>query len=283
MASPSTARTEAAAGRPLPIGISGKLRIGLRGAAMLLMLLICLPLHYLWRLVGRASLWPRVFLGAVARIAGVRVHKIGQPISSNVVYVSNHVSWLDILGLAGATGSTFVAKAELERAPIVGWLASLNHTVYVARDDRRGVADQIARVATALAGPRPLALFPEGTTGDGRSLLPFKSTLLKMLEAPLPGLRVQPLLLDYGAAGPEIAWLGVEGGMHNALRILARPGQIRLDIHFLAPLAPGALPDRKAIAAACRARIAAALESMTGVPTPDFIGHDHWARGSKPL
>ena len=278
MASRSTARAEAAAGHPTPISLAGHLRIAARLTCMVLVLVPCLLAHGIWRGLKRSSPWPRIFLGSIARIAGARVTRLGNVVRRDVVYVSNHVSWIDILAIAGQTGSSFVSKSELEAVPVVGWLADLNHTVYVSRDDRTGVARQIEALRDAIADTWSVTIFPEGTTTDGRSLLPFKSSLLKILEPPPEGVVVQPIMLDYGATiGPDIAWLGLESGQDNALRVLSRRGTFPIRLHFLEPFQPLAFVGRKAIAAEARARIAAALEKVTGSAPPDFIGHDHWA------
>ncbi len=283
MASPSTARAEAAAGRPPPISVSGWIRIYGRAAGMIAILWPCLAGHGLWRLCGLASPWPRFFLGRAARIAGAQVQRRGMPVRRDVVYVSNHVSWIDILAIAGQSGSAFVAKSELETAPVVGWLARLNRTIYVSREDRGGVTAQIDRLRDALSMTWSVTIFPEGTTNDGQSLLPFKSSLLKILEPPPAGVVVQPLMLDYGDVGPEISWIGIESGKDNALRVLARPGRFPLNVHFLEPFRPEDYPGRKAIAAEGRHRIAAALESARGSIIADFIGHDHWSAGTVAL
>ncbi len=283
MASPSTARADAAAGRPPPITIAGWLRIWIRGGGMVAILLPMLVAHGVWQLFRRGSPWPRLFLAGVARIAGARVTRHGAPARRDVVYISNHVSWLDILAIAGQTGSAFVAKSEIKTVPVVGWLADLNRTIYVSRDDRSGVAGQIDRLRDAIADTWSITIFPEGTTNDGRSLLPFKSSLLKILEPPPAGVVVQPLMLDYGSVGPEISWLGLESGKDNALRLLSRPGTFPLGVHFLEPFRPDDCPGRKAIAAESRNRIAAALERVTGATVVDFIGHDHWANGQGAL
>ncbi|HLL31708.1 MAG TPA: 1-acyl-sn-glycerol-3-phosphate acyltransferase, partial [Allosphingosinicella sp.] len=86
------------------------IRLILRVLAMFGALLLCLPLHYLWKLTGRSSPWPRRFLGWVGRIAGMRVRIVGAPIERDVLFVANHLSWLDILVLAGASGTAFVSK-----------------------------------------------------------------------------------------------------------------------------------------------------------------------------
>jgi lyso-ornithine lipid O-acyltransferase len=283
MASPSTARADAAAGKPPPISIRGWFRISRRGAAMILTLFPMLLAHGLWRLLRQSSPWPRLFLGSVAWLAGARVTRHGTAVRRDVVYVSNHISWLDILSVAGATGTAFVSKAEIKTAPIVGWLADLNRTVYVSREDRTGVAEQINRLREALGECWSITIFPEGTTNDGRSLLPFKSSLLKILEPAPPGVVVQPLMLDYGAVGPDISWLGAETGANNALRVLSRRGSFPLHMHFLDPFWPHEFEGRKAIAAESQRRIVAALETAIGDPVGEFVGHDHWANGAGTL
>ena len=253
MASPSTARVETRGH-----GLIGSIRIGARVAALLVALLLLLPIHFLCRLL-RIPVWmPRHFLGLVAWIAGARVRKIGKPLRRDVVFISNHVSWIDIPAIAGATGSAFVSKSELRDAPVVGWLSTLNHTLFVERDDRMGVAEQIARLRDALAQLWSVTIFPEGTTTDGFDLLPFKGALLAVLDPPPPGVMVQPVFLDYRAA-PDIAWVGEELGLANALRIFARAGNFPLIFRFLAPFDPAAFDGRKAVAAEARARISAAM------------------------
>lgn len=266
-------RAAAAAGEPTAINLAGWMRLWARAAMLVLAMLVCVPLHFLWRLFAYGSPFPKLFLGLSARICGARVERIGTALRRDVVFLANHVSWLDILALAGASGTAFVAKAELARAPLVGWLCSLNRTVFVQREDRMNIAAQINEVREALVDNWSITIFPEGTTTDGQSLLPFKSAMLKMLEPPPAGVMVQPVLIDYGAVAEEIGWVGEEGGANNAKRILSRPGTFRLRLVFLAPFSPADTPGRKAIAARARAEIEAALLAALGKPLRAF-GHD---------
>ncbi|MBN8806851.1 MAG: 1-acyl-sn-glycerol-3-phosphate acyltransferase [Sphingomonas sp.] len=264
------ARAAIAAGQPQPLSLPGRLRIFVRFLGLLTAMLIAVPLHYLWRLVRAPSPWPKQFLGWAAWFAGARVERVGVPLKRDVFYISNHLSWVDILAIAGASGTAFVAKDELRKAPVVGWLATLNRTVFVKRENRMGVAEQINELRDALAENWSVTVFPEGTTTDGRSLLPFKTPMLRVLEPPPPGVMVQPVMLEYGAVGEEIGWIGVEAGIDNAKRILARPGSFRLRVHFLDPFDPRDFPGRKAIAAESRRRIEAALVAVLGQPLRPF-------------
>ena len=231
---------------------------GARIAALALWLLLCLPFHLLTRLVLRRSNWPRRFLAGCGWICGLRVRTEGQPPQPRSLLICNHVSWLDIFAIAGATGCAFVSKDELRQHPVGRWLADMNGTLYVRRDDRRGASLQADAIAKKLQDPQPVALFPEGTTGSGKAMLPFRPTLLAAVTPPPPGVTVRPVAIDYGAAAPEIGWLG-ESAKENVLRILGRRGTLPVTIRLLGPLEP--TTDRKAMSGAARTAIERALTS----------------------
>lgn len=233
------------------------LRRALRLSALVASLLLCLAPHLFWKLLRRPSPWPRLFLALAARSTGTRTAIAGKPLKRDVFFIANHISWIDILALGGATGTAFISHDGVAGWPVVGWLARQNNTVFVARADRRGVRDQIGALHKALAGHQPVALFPEGTTGDGTRLLPFKPALLAGLMPPPRDLMVQPVWIDYGEATSAIAWHGDEPAGQNAARVLARKGPLRLTLHFLEPFDPEDHPDRKAVAEEARNRILA--------------------------
>lgn len=263
-------RVLAAKGEDTPISAIGWMRIVWRSLGLIALLVVFVPLHFFYRLFAYGSPFPMLFLRYSARICGARVKVEGTHLRRDVFYVANHVSWLDILSLAGASGTAFVAKAELEKAPVVGWLASLNRTVFVKREHRMGVAEQINALKEALADNWAVTVFPEGTTTDGQSLLPFKTSMLSVLEPPPPGVMVQPVLLDYGPVAEWIGWIGEEGGLNNAKRVLSRRGSFRLTVKFLEPFSPLDFRGRKAISAEARRRIEEALCETLGKPLRDF-------------
>ena len=263
-------RADAAAGLPTPLDFAGQCRLWFRVVMLALAVLLCVPFHYLFRLVRIASPMPKLFLGMAAWIAGARIRRVGVPLKRDVFYISNHLSWIDILALGGTSGTAFVAKAEIATSPLVGWLAGLNRTVFVKRENRLGVAEQINQLRDALAENWAITVFPEGTTTDGQSLLPFKTPMLRVLEPPPPGVMVQPVLLYYGAVGEELGWIGEESGINNAKRVLSRPGGFALEVAFLEPFHPRDYPGRKAIAAESRRRIEEALVQKLGHPLRPF-------------
>ena len=246
---------------PRAISWPGKLRAFIRVSCMAILLLVSLPLYYVWHLLRMPNPWPRFFLGGVAGIAGVELTYRGQKARGGVFLIANHVSWIDVPALAAASGSAFVGHDGLASMPILERLCRMNRTVFIARHDRASVAEQVEAVRAALSDTGALTIFPEGTTSDGTALLPFKSSLLSAFE-PLPaGIAVQPVLLDYGSEAADIAWVGEEHGLDNFLRILARSKPLQLSIHFLPQLSGPALESRKTIAQAARDAI---LKQLAG-------------------
>ncbi|HEY0271268.1 MAG TPA: lysophospholipid acyltransferase family protein [Sphingomonas sp.] len=239
-------------------GAAAKARAWRRLIGMALLLVPHVPLHYLWRALRLRSPWPRSYLRAAGWAAGASVRTTGRVVPRDVLVVANHISCLDILILAGASGVRFVAKSEVERWPFVGWLASLNRTVYVARTERGRVQEQAAALSEVIAEHQPVALFPEGGTGDGRAIGPFRASLLAAMVPPPPGALLQPVVIDYGREAPLIASHGTSIG-REAMRLLAMPGRRRVVIRFLDPIDPLTLPDRKALATAARDAMIAAL------------------------
>jgi 1-acyl-sn-glycerol-3-phosphate acyltransferase len=215
--------------------------------------------------LGRRWLIPPPFLRGVGWLAGLRVRRDGRPApGARLLMVANHTSWLDILALAGASRSAFVAKGELAGHGFLKWLCEQNDTLFITRERRGSVTGQVSQLGQALAHRR-MTIFPEGTTSDGTALLPFKSALLSAVEGAQGEVTVQPVALHYEDA-PAIAWHGAEEGGANVLRILARTRPIRLTARFLPPLAGSELADRKTMAAAAERRIGEALALPRALP-----------------
>ncbi|MEP6982140.1 MAG: lysophospholipid acyltransferase family protein [Sphingomicrobium sp.] len=218
-------------------------------------------------LLGR-SRWPRYFLARAASICGARVQLEGVPIRGHTLLLSNHLSWLDIVVLGGATGCAFVAKDELGH-PFLHWLADQNATVYVKRGHKKGAKDQAVAIAAALESDRPVAIFPEGTTGAGTHLLPFRSALLESANFAAKDVAIRPVVLDYGSAAGEIGWWD-EPGKDNVLRLLGRRGALPVTVRLLSPLDRGG--DRKRLTQAAQEAIAQSLGLTSHAHSP--IGRD---------
>jgi 1-acyl-sn-glycerol-3-phosphate acyltransferase len=229
-----------------------------------LALLLCLPGHGLWRLLRLRSPWPRLFLFLAGKAAGADVQVSGTAVTRDVLYIANHLSWLDVLVLAGHTGCAFVARADMAPWPLLGWMATINNSVYVQREKRMDVNAQAVAIRAALATRQPLTLFPEGTTGGGHALLPFRSSLIAAVVPPPRNITIQPVAIDYGRDASTIAWTDAESVGVNALRVMGRKGRIQTILHFLEPLPHSDFTDRKAMSAHSRAQIAQKLGIALG-------------------
>lgn len=120
--------------------------------------------------------WARSFLA----ILNVKTTVTGVPqVAGPLMLVSNHVSWLDILVLLAVQPLRFVSKSDIQRWPVIGWLATHAGTLYIERSSRRDALRTVHQIADALKSGDMIAFFPEGTTSDGSGLLPFHANLLQ--------------------------------------------------------------------------------------------------------
>lgn len=199
--------------------------------------------------------WSRAML----RLFGFRTRILGTPVAGPVLFVANHVSWLDIETLHAHRGASFVAKAEIERWPLVGWLAARAGTIFHKRGDNASLARVMDVMRDRLRAGQAVAVFPEGGTGRGDRVRPFHARIFQV--AIDTGVPIQPVALVYGREGRmdlTVPFRPGEKFFPNALRLL---GQRPMDasVHFLDPLAP-TNEGRRLLADAARARIAAVLD-----------------------
>lgn len=117
------------------------------------------------------------------------------PAAGPVLLVSNHISWLDILVMHASCYCRFVSKADIKHWPMIGALATGAGTLYVERESRRDAMRVVHRMAESLRVGEVVAVFPEGTTSDGSTLLPFHGNLLQ--AALSTGTPVQPIALQF--------------------------------------------------------------------------------------
>lgn len=250
--------------RAVAADAGGGMRVARRAIWLLAIAALCVPLHLACRQLSLASPWAHRFMAWSARACGIRVRSIGQPVGRDVFYIANHLSWTDAMILGGQTGTAFVAQDGIAIWPGLNFLCRINDTIFINRADKMGVGRQIAAMRTQFAARSRLALFPEGSCGDGRRLLSFKAPLFAMLIPPPPGAAIQPVVIDCDEAGRSLAWVGMETGAANAWRLLSRPGTWEARVHFLEPFSPADTPDRKALSARARSAIAAKLSETLG-------------------
>ena len=140
----------------------------------------------------RVQVWSR---GMLRRI-GIELVVKGQPdMRGPLMLVANHISWLDITSLHAARFCRFVSKADIAQWPFIGKLASGIGTLFLERSSRRDAMRVVHHMAASLRAGDVLAVFPEGTTSDGRSLLPFHANLIE--AAIVSNVPVQPVALQF--------------------------------------------------------------------------------------
>ena len=222
---------------------------------------------------------PRVYHRLCCRILGFDVAVTGAPSTVRpTLFVSNHVSYVDIIALGAVLETSFIAKAEIARWPFFGWLAKLQRTEFVDRRGFRAAAHRDAIHRRLVAGD-DLVLFPEGTSGDGNAVLPFKSALFAVAQDTVRGrpLTVQPISIAYTRLDglplgrglrPYYAWYGGMTLLPHLWTMLGL-GTVTASIFFHPPVDGIAFASRKALAEHCFAVISAGVQAQNrGRPSP---------------
>ena len=246
------------------------LRFALRVPGLLVHLLLALPLTVLAinpltrRLRTPAGeRWDhrviRWWSATLLRVFGMRVRRFGTPMPQAGFYVANHVSWIDIELMHSQKVVGFVAKAEISRWPLVGWLASKAGTIYHHRGNNESLHGVMHQMLERMNADESVAVFPEGRTTDGSTLGVFHARIFQ--PAVLAEAWVQPVALRYGDGGSAqtiVAFAAGESFLANFLRLLGEPPRVA-EVHFLEPVKPGA-EGRRRLAEACRDQIARAMD-----------------------
>ena len=261
-------------GGTTPFGSSylGFFRLTLYG----LVTLILTPVQILILVIAPRFWWalPYAYHKLCCRIMGLKVRIVGTPAKTRpTLFVSNHVSYLDIPVLGSLVPVSFVAKAEVAQWPGYGWLAKLQRTVFVDRR-RKTTLQQRDSLHARLAAGDPLVLFPEGTSNDGNRILPFRSALLSVAEA-APAerpLAIQPVSIAYTSVNgvplgwglrPLVAWYGgMELGGH--LWRFSRLGQVEVVVQFHDEVRVGDFPSRKELTWHCAEAVAGGVDRALG-------------------
>ncbi len=202
----------------------------------------------------------RWWSGWLMWIFGFRLQRYGQPLPGAVLFVANHVGWVDICMIHSQKMVGFVAKREIAGWPLVGWLATRGHTIYHQRGNTESLGGVMDEMVKRLLEQRPVAVFPEGRTRGGHEVGPFHARIFQAaVEANVP---VQPVALRYGVRGDAqtmVAFGPGESFFGNFLRLLGEPAR-RAEVHFLEPIGSHDLEGRRRIAETSRARIVAVME-----------------------
>jgi len=182
----------------------------------------------------RLKQWSKQLLG----ILQVRMRVHGAPPAEGVVLiVSNHVSWLDIFAINAVRPTRFVAKSDIRRWPLIGWLCAQGDTLFIDRARRHHTRDINAAMAAAMRAGEAFAVFPEGSTTHGDVLLPFHASLLQ--PALTSNAKIFPVAVRYsrddGSLCSEADYEGEKSLAQSLLQLVTQP-RVHLDLHFLPPI-----------------------------------------------
>lgn len=215
--------------------------------------------------------WTHMWHAMACRVLGIRVKYVGMPRERGetpTLFVSNHLSYLDIIVLGAHIDAIFVAKSEVAFWPIFGYLAKIQKTVFIRRT-REAMMESENLIADVLRAGNNIILFAEGTSTDGRRVLPFKAGLLQALYEPGLDAMLQPVAIvidriggkspDDQAVRDKYAWWRLEDTLAPHLWNFACAGGADITIHYQIPLDPKDFADRKALAAAATQAVAVEL------------------------
>jgi 1-acyl-sn-glycerol-3-phosphate acyltransferase len=201
----------------------------------------------------------RWWSGRLVRCFGFRVHRVGEPLPGAVMFVANHVSWLDIELMHSQRVMAFVAKEEISRWPLVGWLATRAGTIYHRRGSTHSLGAVQEQMVDRLRSGMAVGIFPEGGTGPGDRLRTFHARIFQAaVDTQVP---IQPVGLCYGHGNKmdlSVPFAPKENFLSNFLRLLGGPS-MDATVYFLEPV-PFSEEGRRHTAEAARQRIAAALQ-----------------------
>jgi len=178
--------------------------------------------------------------------------------SQGVVFVANHISWLDIMVILAVYPVHFVAKAEISTWPILGRLCRNAGTLFIEREKRGDTLRINQRISNILKDGRSIVIFPEGRTGDGDVLHHFHASLLQ--SAVTAETLLYPVAIRYrnhdGSRNSSAAYVSVTI-LQSLMQILAEP-EIQVELIFREPI-PGAGRNRRELARLAEKAIAQTL------------------------
>ncbi|MEO5658349.1 MAG: lysophospholipid acyltransferase family protein [Polaromonas sp.] len=183
---------------------------------------------------AQVQAWALAFLGH----AGITLEIRGQPpLTGPVLLVANHISWLDIPVMHAARHCRFVSKSDVQDWPLIGTLAKGAGTLYIERSSRRDAMRIVHLMRDALKAGEVLAVFPEGTTGDGRLLLAFHANLLQAAvsaEAPAQAVGLRFVDQASGQTSHAPSYTGDDSLLGSIWRTLCAPPLVAV-VHYGQP------------------------------------------------
>ena len=245
----------------------------LRASIVVVMTIILMPIYLMGLCLDHffkvrivVLLTKKIWSRAVLKTIGVGKELVGIGSRSNI-FVSNHISWLDILAINSTLDVVFIAKNEVRSWPGLGFLAVLGQTIFIERKSFN-VLSQKQELEECLKKGQSVFFFPEGTSTDGSSLKQFKSSLFEVCycdffkKSNLGS--VQPLTIIYQSPvenDPSFYsfWREEETIFENIKKILKKVGHGRVRLIFHRPIEFNKYSNRKYLSFACFEKVRSGL------------------------
>ena len=245
---------------------------------LFLVIIISIPIQLFCNMVGfkLKRLYPLFFYKTIKLITGININfNINSLNKKNkgVLYIANHVSWFDIICLGTLLNARFIAKKEVSKMGIFGFLARLSNTFFIDNENKNKIIEYNYLIQKKLQTGENFIIFPEGTTSDGNGIKEFKSSMLECAFDKNSKIKIQPISICYSKLNNipmgiylrrNIAWVG-DTPMVSAMANFLRSGSITVDIIFHELKNIKFFENRKQLASHCEKQILSGLDQKIKV------------------
>ncbi len=242
---------------------------------LILIILISIPIQFFFNLIGFRfkKLYPLLFYRMIKISTGININfdsaKLDKK-NSGVLYIANHVSWFDIICLGTLLDARFIAKKEVSKMGIFGFLAKLSNTFFIDNENKNKIIEYNNSIQKKLQEGENFIIFPEGTTSDGNGIISFKSSMLECAFDDNNKINIQPISICYSKLNNipmgiylrrNIAWVG-DTSMVAAMVNFLRSGRITVDIVFHDTMSINNFDNRKDLAVYCERKILSGINQQ---------------------
>jgi len=224
--------------------------------------ILLLPVQVLLHIFQKplSKIIPMIYHSIILKLLSIKIVVKGSFGGDGSLIVSNHASWIDILIISSIIKTSFVSKSEVSRWPLISWLAKLQRTIFINRNNNKELAKTANEIQDRITNNQNVVLFPEGTSSDGNRVLPFKSSIFILCElSEVSKFNIQPISIAYtkynGLSMTRIermliAWYGDMNLLSHIYNII-RSGSFEVEVTFHNRIDISEKKSRKDIASEC--------------------------------
>ena len=239
---------------------------------LIFIIAVSIPTQILFNIAGfkLKKLYPLFFYKVIKIVLGININfdkaKLNKKYNG-VLYIANHVSWFDIICLGTLLNARFIAKKEVSKMGIFGFLASLSNTFFIDNENKNKIIEYNHLIRKKLKEGENFIIFPEGTTTNGNGIINFKSSMLECAFDDKRQINIQPISICYSKLNNipmgiylrrNIAWVG-DISMVAAMANFLRSGRITVDIIFHEIMSSNNFKNRKELTVYCENQILSGL------------------------